>query len=69
MIINNAIFKRDTFLNARVPKEVKKKFSALANAKSKTMSEYILELVLNEFEKEDIRIKADANNLKNISHA
>jgi uncharacterized protein (DUF1778 family) len=64
MILNNAIFKRDDFLNARVPKEVKKQFEALALAKGKSKSEFILELVLKELEREGIQIKPDSNNLQ-----
>lgn len=64
MILNNAIFKRDSFLNARVPKEVKKQFETLAQKKGRSKSEYILALVLKELEKEGIQIQAEANNPK-----
>lgn len=64
MILNNAIFKRDSFLNARVPKEVKKQFEILAQRKGKSKSEYILALVLKELENEGIQIQAEAANLK-----
>lgn len=63
MILNNAIFKRDSYLNTRVPKEVKEQFEALARKKGRSRSEYILELVLKELEKEGIKIQADASNL------
>lgn len=65
MILNNAIFKRDSFINTRVPKEVKKQFGALALKKGRSKSEYILELVLKELEKEGIQIQAAADNAKN----
>jgi predicted DNA-binding protein len=64
MILNNAIFKRDSFLNARVPKEVKQKFEELAKSKGRSKSEYILALVLKELEQEGIRIQAKADNPK-----
>ncbi len=67
MILNHAIFKRDSYLNARVPKEIKEQFDALAQKKGKTKSEYVLELVLKELEKEGIKIQAAAANPKNES--
>lgn len=69
MILNNAIFKRDCFLNSRVPKEVKRQFDWLAQQKGKTKSEYLLELVLQELEKEGIQIQAPAANAKTDCHA
>ena len=70
MILNNAIFKRDSFLNARVPKQVKKEFDILSQKKGRSKSEYILELVLKELENEGIQIQAKPGNLKNQdSHA
>ena len=69
MILNHAIFKRDHFLNSRVPKEVKDQFDKLAQGKGKTKSEYLLELVLQELEKEGIQIQASATNAKNDNNA
>lgn len=64
MILNNAIFKRDSYLNTRVPKEVKEQFEALARKKGRSRSEYILELVLKELEKEGIKIQAKTSHPK-----
>lgn len=69
MILNHAIFKRDCFLNSRVPKEVKEQFDKLAQEKGRTKSEYILDLVLKELEKEGIKIQASAANAKTNRHA
>lgn len=70
MIINHVIFKRDSFLNARVPKEVKKQFEILAQRSGRSKSEYILALVLKELENEGIQIQAETANHKNQdSHA
>jgi predicted DNA-binding protein len=70
MILNNAFFKRKAFLNSRVPNEVKAQFEKLARKKGKSNSEYILELILRELEREGIQIQAKANNTKNDdSHA
>jgi len=68
MILNNAIFRRDSFLNARVPKAVKKQFDLLSRKKGRSKSEYILELVLRELEKEGIQIQAEAVNPQNDDH-
>jgi|GEM_PF-4857856 predicted DNA-binding protein len=65
MVLNNAIFKRDDFINARLPKEVKKQFELLALRKGRSKSEYILELILKELEREEIKIQAEANHTKN----
>ena len=64
MIINNAIFKRDSFLNSRVPKEVKEQFEILAERKGRSKSEYVLELVLKELEKEGMKVTGGATNPK-----
>ncbi len=69
MIINHVIFKRDAFLNARIPKEVKDQFEILAKAKGRTMSEFILEIILKEFEREGVQIQATASNPKTEDHA
>ena len=65
MIFKNVIFKRDSFINTRVPKQVKSKFDSLAKSKGKSKSKYLLELVLKELESEGIQIQAIANNAKN----
>jgi predicted DNA-binding protein len=56
MILNHAIYKRDSFINARVPAVVKEQFEKLAQEKGRSKSEYVLELVLRELEKEAITI-------------
>lgn len=66
MIVNQILFKRDSFINARVPKEIKEQFERLARSKGKSKSEYVLELVLQELTKEGIQIKAVADNPKNV---
>lgn len=53
MIIGDTFFKRDDVLHARLPSEVKKAFQALAKTKGKTVSEYVLELVLKELRREE----------------
>ncbi|PHN00929.1 ribbon-helix-helix domain-containing protein [Flavilitoribacter nigricans] len=68
MIIGKTFFKRDAFLHARVPEEIKQAFQALAKSKGKTASEYVLELVLNELEREEVNLQSsvgDKQNLKN----
>lgn len=65
MIINYVLFRRDTFINTRVPKKVKEAFGKLAQSKGKTKSEYLLELVLKELENEGIQFQASATNSKN----
>ena len=62
MILNHAIYKRDSFLNARVPSEVKESFEQLAKSKGRSKSEYLLELVLKELEKEGIQIQSNHQN-------
>lgn len=53
MIIGDTFFKRDDVLHARLPGEVKKAFQVLARTKGKTVSEYVLELVLKELRREE----------------
>lgn len=64
MILNNAIFKRDEFINSRIPKEVKQQFELLAAQKGRSKSEYILSLILKELEQEGIRVEPKLETLK-----
>ena len=64
MILNYAIFKRDAYLGARVPQVIKNELGKLAKSKGKNRSEYLLELVLKELEREGIQIMAQADNSK-----
>lgn len=53
MIIGKTFFKRDAVLHARVPGEIKEAFQTLAKEKDKTASEYVLELILQELQREE----------------
>ena len=55
MIIGNTFFKRDAVLHARVPGEIKEAFQKLAKEKGRTASEYVLELILQELQREEGR--------------
>ena len=52
MFIGNTFFKCDAFLHTRLPEEIKTAFKTLAKAKGKTVSAYVLELVIKELEEE-----------------
>ena len=64
MIIENVFFKRDAFLHARVPEEIKKAFQELAKSKGKTVSGYVLELILKELSQEKGNFHPSAVNTK-----
>lgn len=55
MIIGNTFFKRDAVLHARVPGEIKEAFQQLAKEKGRTASEYVLELILQELQRQEGR--------------
>ena len=63
MIIGSTIINRESYVNCRVPESLKLQFYALAKSKGKSASSYILELILQEFERENIEI--NLSNLQN----
>ena len=67
MIIGDTFFKRDDVLHARLPGEIKKAFQALAKTKGKTVSEYVLELVLKELRREEGNRDQTAGTTQNTS--
>ena len=56
MILNYVIYKRDQCLTMRIPESVKKGLEKLANSKGISRSEYVLNLILADLEKENILI-------------
>ena len=60
MIIGTTIVSRAAYINCRLPEHLKQQFYALAKSKGKSGSSYLLELILKEFERENIPIGPNA---------